>query len=325
MKESKGNAPGKSYRNGISLIDLFKKFPDDKAAENWFISNRWKDGEVICPHCHSGNVLVGAKHKTMPFRCREKDCRKRFSVRTGTVMECSRLGYQIWAIAIFQMTTNIKGISSMKLHRDLDITQKSAWYLAHRLRDTWCADQDRFTGVVEVDETFVGGLEKNKHKDKKLNAGRGGTGKAIVVGMKERDTKKVKAKVIENTKRNTLHSFVNENVKEGSTVNTDDFKSYRNLANHKHKYVRHSIGEYVNEQAHINGIESFWSMLKRAHKGTYHKMSKKHLHRYIAEFEGRHNVREQDTIDQMSDIVSGMEGKRLKYDDLVSGVDGRLH
>lgn len=195
----------------------------------------------------------------------------------------------------------------------------------HRLRDTWCADQDRFTGGGEVDKTFFGGLEKNKHKDKKLNAGRGGTGKAIVVGMKERDTKKVKAKVIVNTKRNTLHSFVNENIKEGSTVNTDDFKSYRNLANHKHKYVTHSIGENLDEQANINGIESFWLILKRAHKGTYHKMSKKHLHRFISEFEGRHNVPEHDTIDQMSDIVSGMEGKRLKYDDLVSGIDGRLN
>ena len=171
----------------------------------------------------------------------------------------------------------------------------------------------------------MGGLEKNKHESKKLHEGRGATGKTAVVGVKERESKKVKAKVIENTKRQTLHGFIQNNVKEGSTVCTDDFKSYQKLRNYNHQHVKHSVGEYVDKQIHINGMESFWSMLKRAHKGTFHKMSKKHLGRYVEEFAGRHNIRELDTIRQMESVFAGLAGKRLKYKDLIAGVDGRLN
>ena len=167
-------------------------------------------------------------------------------------------------------------------------------------------------------------MEKNKHESKKLHAGRGGTGKAIVVGVKERDSKKVRAEVIDNTRKTTLHSFIGENVEARSTVYTDDFKSYRKLEGYEHEFVRHSVSEYVEEMAHINGVESFWSMLKHAYKGTFHKISKKHLHRYICEFTGRHNIRDLDTIDQMKSIVTGMLGKRLQCTELVSGKDGRL-
>ena len=173
--------------------------------------------------------------------------------------------------------------------------------------------------------TFIGGLEKNKHESKKLHGGRGGTGKSIVVGVKDRETKKIKAQVIGNTRKPTLQNFIGENVEEGSTVYTDDFKSYRNLEGYEHEFVRHSVGEYVEEMVHINGVESFWSMLKRAHKGTFHKISKKHLHRYICEFAGRHNIRDLDTIDRMKLLVVGMLGKRLQKKDLVSGIAGRLN
>ena len=233
-------------------------------------------------------------------------------------MEGSNLGYQVWAIAIYQITTNLKGVSSMKLHRDLNISQKSAWHLAHRLRKSFESDGQNFTGTIEVDESYVGGLEKNKHYDKKLNSGRGAVGKAVVVGMKDRKSNQVTAKVVEDTKRKTLHGFINDNVEKGISVYTDDFKSYRQLHGYKHGYVRHSVGEYVDGEIHINGMESFWSMLKRAHKGTFHKMSKKHLDRYVTEFSGRHNVRSLDTTDQMSSLACGMVGKQLKYEDLTA-------
>ena len=153
-------APGKYFRDGLSLVDVMRMFPDDAAAEAWFAKERW-GGEPCCPHCGSTNVLTGAAHKTMPYRCRERECRKRFSVRVGTIMEDSKLGLQTWALAFYLLTTGLKGTSSMKLHRDLGITQKSAWHLAHRIRETWAKETGPFPGPVEADETFVGGKERN--------------------------------------------------------------------------------------------------------------------------------------------------------------------
>ncbi|MDE0261419.1 MAG: IS1595 family transposase [Bryobacterales bacterium] len=319
MAKTKG--PGKAFRSGISLKQFLRTYPNDEAAESWFIRNRWPNG-VCCPHCGSANVQVGCKH-AMPYRCREKACgRPRFSTKTGSVMEGSKLGYQDWIIAMFLLTTSLKSVSSMKLHRDLDITQKSAWFLAHRLRDALSQGDGAsklFGGPVEVDETYFGGKRKNmpKHKREELT-GRGPVGKTAVVGAKDRETNQVSAKVVADTTADTLQSFVKDNADPEATVYTDDATAYESLP-FDHDSVKHSLGEYVKGDAHTNGIESLWSMLKRAHKGTFHKLSAKHLDRYIQEFAGRHNVRQQDTDEQMASMRGGMEGKRLTYKALIRG------
>ena len=231
-------------------------------------------------------------------------------------MQCSKLGLQKWAIGTYLLATGIKGVSSMKLHRDLGITQKAAWYMLHRLRESWQDKQPRFAGPVEVDETFVGGREKNKHASKKLRAGRGTVGKIAVVGAKDRATNRVSARVVDSTDRETLQGFVRLRVQKEATVITDEHGAYIGLPNHR--TVKHSVGQFVDGMASTNGIESFWSMLKRGYHGIYHRMSPKHLGRYVAEFAGRHNQRPLNTIDQMGAMVLGMEGKRLRYRELVA-------
>ena len=322
-RRTSSNSPGKSHRQGVSLIGLMELFPDEDAAREWFEAVYWPDGPR-CGHCDGERVRPVKSGKPMPYWC--TDCRKYFSVKTGTAMADSKLPLRKWALGIYLFTTSLKSVSSMKLHRDLEIGQKAAWFMLHRLRQAWADGYGMpFDGPVEVDETYVGGRRRNMSNAKRevlAKAGRGAVGKTAVVGAKDRASNQVRAKVVDKTDAETLVPFVEGNTADGATIYTDEASAYAGLANmfngFQHEAVKHSVGEYVREKAHTNGVESFWSMLKRAHKGTFHKISPKHLQRYVSEFAGKHNIREADTLGQMSVVALKLSGRRLKYRDLIA-------
>ena len=314
--------PGEE-REGVAFREFYKMFPDDAAAEAWFVRTRWPDG-VTCPKCGSTNVTERTSRKPQPYRCR--DCRGYFSVKTGTLMHSSPLGCQVWLEALFLLTTNLKGVSSRKLRRDLKITQKTAWYLAHRIRETWedaATEEDPFDGPVEVDETYIGGKRKNMHAKKRRELrGRGNVGKTAIFGARDRATGRIKVMVRLNPDRQTFRFFVRNTVRPGAMLYTDGDTSYRRMPGYQHEAVNHGAGEYVRGMVSTNGLESFWAMLKRAHMGTYHKFSRKHLWRYADEFAGRHNDRPLDTLDQMTAMARGLDGKRLPYTVLIKDAPG---
>ncbi len=316
-------APGKSHRKGITLLEIANMFGTEKKALKWIESVRWPDGPH-CPHCGSYNVQCGIKNKSQTHRCRDCPNCPQFTVRVGTIMHRSHLSHQEWAIGLYIYMANIKGVSSMRLHRELDISQKSAWFLLHRLRTASETGEELFSGPVEADETYMGGKVKNmslakRRERKEAGKGRGPSDKEAVVGVKDRETNKVTARHVQKTDIPHVAGFVAEKTRDGAKVYTDEAKVYNALDPwFDHESVNHSVAEYVRDQAHTNGMESFWSMMKRGHDGIYHKMSPKHLQRYVDEFAKRHNVRNADTIDQMAEVVRGMVGKRLQFSELTA-------
>ena len=299
-------------------MELTEIFPDETDAVVWFETIRWASGR-FCGHCGSTDTSDVPNAKPMPYRFR--DCRSYFSVRTGTSIEKSRLPLRKWVFAIYLEATSLKGVSSMKLHRDLNVTQKTAWFMLHRIRESFALGAGPpLDGPVEADETFIGGLRKNMPKDKRKalkGAGTGHVGETIVAGARDRATNRISAEVVPDTTTGTLTTFVESRTKPDATVYTDEHSAYLGLRR-AHEAVRHGTGEYVRGDAHTQGIESFWSTLKRAHKGVYHKISPKHLQRYVEQFAGKHNMRDDNTIDQMRAMVVGMEGRPISYRELIA-------
>ncbi len=307
--------PKKPKRQKLSLYELLEYFDTEEKAMRHIEEVRW-EGNRTCPRCGSVETTESS-HKKMPYWCGV--CRKYFSVRTGTLMEESRLPYRKWLTAIYLMGTSLKGVSSTKLANDIGITQKSAWFLAHRIRQAWDENARQFFGSVEIDEAYLGGLERNKHEKKKRNSGRGPSGKKPVIGFKERGSKKVKAVTVDSTDQGTVARIVIENVSRSTNIYTDEAAMYSILTHlgYEHCKVNHKSGEYVKGEAHTNGVESFWALLKRGYYGVYHRMSVKHLQKYVNEFANRTNVRPMHTIDQINLTLKGLVGKRLTYQDLI--------
>ena len=305
-------------RTGLTFREFFRRFPDDIAAEAWFESRRWPTGPQ-CPHCDSDRITAVASRRPMPYRC--KDCRKHFSVMSHTVMHQSKLGCQTWLLALFLIVSNPKGRSSVQLAADLGVTQKTAWHLAHRIREALTdGGMAGFGGPVEADETYIGGKARNMHahRRKHMKGGRSTDHKTAVAGVKDRDTGRVSARPVIDVSAKALTEVVSEAVPAPAAVFTDEWRGYGPLTamGYDHSRVAHGAREYVRGEVHTNGIENYWSHLKRTYVGTYHYWSPEHLHRYVDEHSFRFNRRGDHVLERMDEAAGSMDGRRLTYREL---------
>ena len=314
-----------------TLQQAIRHFSDAENCRQFMVFVRWPDGIPACPYC--GAIKLTWLAKANVYRCYGDHKKQKFSLKVGTVFEDSPIGLDKWLPAVWLLSNCKNGISSYELHRALGVTQKSAWFMLHRIR--LAMESQSFEkmggpegGPVEVDETYVGGRVKNMHRSKrsKTQAMQGGAGKAIVMGMRDRETRQVRAKVIPNTRRDTLQNQILDNISKKSTVYTDAAIGYYNLAEKDfvHDTVNH-IGEYVRGQVHTNGIENFWSLLKRGLRGTYVAVEPFHLDAYVAEQVFRFNNRTTrdnplNDADRFMLAVSQISGKRLTYAELTGKV-----
>ncbi|MDB5281095.1 MAG: family transposase [Bacteroidota bacterium] len=303
-----------------SILAFQRAFDTDEKCREHLELSRW-NGTPVCPFCKSTNVHRHPNGKK--FNCKVKGCRKIFSVTVGTIYENSKIGLSKWYLATYILTNHSKGISSLQLAGWLDCTQKTAWFLNHRIREMLTENEPRLlSNVVEADETFIGGKAINKHKSKRNNTKADGSfnpieDKTPVLGMVERGGKVI-TKVVTKVNGEDLKLFIRWNVVEGSTLYTDELAAYKRLGKlYTHETVNHGSGEYVRGKAHTNTIEGFWSLLKRQIVGIHHSVSPKHLQRYTNESAFRYNQRGLTQDVKFEQAIGRCEG-RLKYEDLIA-------
>jgi transposase-like protein len=301
---------GFEFNNLAEFLDYFK---DEETCHQHFAAIRFRNGEY-CPHCGHGKIFRFKSGKR--YRCAK--CKQDFTIRTGTVFGESKLPLRKWFIAIYLLSTTSKGISSVQLAKHVGVTQKTGWFMDHRIRKAMKENKGQLFGTVEVDETYVGGLAKAMHKDKRKTQGTGGVGKASVMGMLQRNGRII-AGVVHGSDSPTLHGQIHKHVEPGSQVFTDAWRGYNGLHSHfAHEVIDHAIG-YGRGELHTNSIESFWALFKHGYQGVYHQMSRKHLQRYIEEYTFRFNRRAELMHSVFADVVANiMETPQLPYKELTA-------
>jgi transposase-like protein len=299
-----------------TLVDLLTYFTDEQVCKEYLEIIRWEGIlECVYPTCRKDKHIT--KLKSGRYYC--PACEGRYSVKTRTIFHDSKIPLRKWYAGIYLITSHKKGISSCQLARDLGVTQKTAWYMNHRVRHSLGLEPEgKLTGIVEADETFMGGLESNKHKSKRTEGtqGRSVVKKTPVAGIVQRDGE-LRAQVVPDTTGSSLRKFIHENVERGSKLHTDEWWGYRGLEKlFGHSFIKHNENQYVDGDVHTNTMEGFWSLLKRGVVGIYHSMSNKHLQKYVDEFVFRYNTRKFTESDRFNFMLSNM-ATHLPYKQLI--------